>query len=270
LLHQKCASLRSAQKNELIATTSNRYALANFMCDKLKLTFPRGLPPELIMPWSKSLNNGFTDSVADSDKKTTRPIEEKTKRSTDLLLRAGFNLQHRDGLSTFDCIVSVFVHKEVEDALRVNLYVPRLSESCEVAILRSEQEDVLNGRKALSYARGEPIQTALGSIIRCLHLHVEDDAKIAKKRNLIATFVHKAGKNWHAAYSRLDPSDEPVERPNGQGSVVFIPADTRGDLIVRKGVKISGHEVLVSVSTRAKGEAAGHGLIFEAYDPELR
>jgi len=256
------------KKEDLIVNTANRYALADAMCAKLKLTFPRGLPPELYMPWSKSQQQGFDDSIAKAGR-SNRPIEEKSKRSTDLLMRAGFNLQHRDGLSTFDCIVSVFVHKEVEDALRVNLYVPRIAESCELAILRSEQESVLNGRKAMSYARGEPIQTALGNVIRCLHLHVEDDAKIEKKRNLIATFVHKEGKNWHAAYSRLDPKDAPVNRPSGQNAVVFIPADTRGDLIIRKGIKVSGHEVLVSVSTRAKGESAGHGLIFEAYDPEL-
>ena len=125
----------------------------------------------------------------------------------------------------------------------------------------------MNGRKAISYPRGEPIITALGNVVRCLKLSIQDDAKIAKKKNLIATFIYKEGKPWHAAYTRLETDDEVVSRPVGQGSVVFIPADTRGDLILRKGIKVSNMELLVSVSTRAKGEKAGHGLVFEAYDP---
>ena len=252
------------EKKDLITETSNRYALADEMASHLKLLFPRGMPPELVLPWSGARG---MDDLGDDDSKNKRPVDEKNKRSTDLLMRAGFNLGHLDGHVTYDAIVSVFVHKEVENALRVNIYVPRISESCEIAILEAEQKQVLNGRKAISYPRGEPIITALGNVVRCLKLSIQDDAKIAKKKNLIATFIYKEGKPWHAAYTRLETDDEVVSRPVGQGSVVFIPADTRGDLILRKGIKVSNMELLVSVSTRAKGEKAGHGLVFEAYDP---
>ena len=253
------------ERTNLITENSNRYALADEVCANLKLLFPRGMPPELVLPWSGGGEIGLVDG---DDSASTRPIEEKNKRSTDLLMRAGFALQHLDGHTSYDAIVSVFVHKEVEDALRINIYVPRISESCEIAVLESEQRQVLNGRKALSYPRGEPIVTALGNVVRCLKLSIQDDAKIAKKRNLVATFIHKVGKPWHAAYTRLETDDEIVDRPTGQAGVVFIPADTRGDLVIRKGIKVSNLEVLVSVSTRAKGEEAGHGLVFEAYDPQ--
>eukprot|EP00520_Triparma_pacifica_P008455 CAMPEP_0118666812 /NCGR_PEP_ID=MMETSP0785-20121206/19428_1 /TAXON_ID=91992 /ORGANISM="Bolidomonas pacifica, Strain CCMP 1866" /LENGTH=2849 /DNA_ID=CAMNT_0006561175 /DNA_START=172 /DNA_END=8724 /DNA_ORIENTATION=+ len=252
------------EKKDLITETSNRYALADEMCSHLKLLFPRGMPPELVLPWSGGRD---MDDLGDDDSKNKRPVDEKNKRSTDLLMRAGFSLQHLDGHVTYDAIVSVFVHKEVENALRVNIYVPRISESCEVAILEGEQKRVLHGRKAISYPRGEPIITALGNVVRCLKLSIQDDPKIEKKKNLIATFIYKEGKPWHAAYTRLETDDEVVKRPAGQGGVVFIPADTRGDLILRKGVKVSNMELLVSVSTRARGEKAGHGLVLEAYDP---
>jgi len=253
------------EKKDLITETSNRYALADEICANLKLLFPRGMPPELVLPWSGGRD---MDDLGDDDSKNKRPVDEKNKRSTDLLMRAGFSLQHLDGHVTYDAIVSVFVHKEVDDALRVNIYVPRISESCEITILEPNQRLVLHGRKAMSYPRGEPIITAMGSIIRCLKLSIQDDAKIDKKKNLVATFIYKEGKPWHAAYMRLETDDAIVNRPVGQGNVVFIPADTRGDLILRKGVKISNMELLVSVSTRAKGERAGHGLVFEAYDPD--
>ena len=59
----------------------------------------------------------------------------------------------------------------------------------------------------------------------------------------------------------------PTERPTGV-PLKFIPADTRGDMVLRKGVKIQGAaEILVSVFTRARGEKAAHGVVIEAYDP---
>ncbi|GMI41685.1 hypothetical protein TeGR_g13922 [Tetraparma gracilis] len=252
------------EKKSLITETTNRYALADDICSMLKLLFPRGLPPELILPWSKELE---ARKASDDDSKSRRPQEERQKRSTDLLLRAGFNLPHLEGHVNYDCVVSVFKSQDVEDAVRVNVYIPRISESCETLILLNEQRMVLNGRKVLSFPRGEPIQTALGSIIRCLKLSLQDDLKVAKKKNLVATFVYKPDKPWKAAYDRLETDEAIPNRPVGQGNVVFIPADTRGDLIIRKGVKVSNLEVLVTVSTRAKGEKAGHGLVFEAYDP---
>ncbi|GMH84147.1 hypothetical protein TrST_g12290 [Triparma strigata] len=252
------------ERKELITDISNRYALADEMCNHLRLLFPRGMPPELVMNWSKGGDHGMEDDEASKSK---RPAEEKNKRSHDLLMRAGVNLQHLDGHVSYDAIVSVFVHKDVENALRVNIYVPRISESCEVAVTEHEQKKVLNGRKAITYPRGEPIQTALGNVVKCLKLHIQDDLKIAKKKNLIATFVHSEGKPWKAAYSRLETDDPIVNRPVGQGGVVFIPADTRGDLVLRRGIKVSNVEVIVSVSSRGTGESPGHGLVFEAYDP---
>ena len=59
----------------------------------------------------------------------------------------------------------------------------------------------------------------------------------------------------------------PTERPTGV-PLKFIPADTRGDMVLRKGVKIQGAaEILVSVFTRARGEKAARGVVIEAYDP---
>ncbi|GMH87214.1 hypothetical protein TL16_g10785 [Triparma laevis f. inornata] len=255
-----------AERKEFITVISNRYAMADEMCNNLRLLFPRGMPPELVMNWSKGGDHGMEDG-GEGGGKSKRPVEEKNKRSNDLLMRAGLNLQHLDGHVSYDAIVSVFVHKEVEDALRVNIYVPRISESCEVAVLEHEQRRVLNGRKAITYPRGEPIQTALGNVCKCLKLALQDDPKIAKKKNLVATFVYSEGKPWKAAYSRLEIDDPIVNRPVGQGGVVFIPADTRGDLVLRRGIKVSNVEVIVSVSSRGTGESPGHGLVIEAYDP---
>jgi len=48
---------------------------------------------------------------------------------------------------------------------------------------------------------------------------------------------------------------------------MFVPATIKGDIVWRRGVKVSGKEVLVTVSTKARGFAPSCGLIFEAYDP---
>jgi hypothetical protein len=48
---------------------------------------------------------------------------------------------------------------------------------------------------------------------------------------------------------------------------VFIPATVKGDVVFRRGVRISQIEILLTVSTKAKGLPAIGGLIFEAYDP---
>jgi hypothetical protein len=48
---------------------------------------------------------------------------------------------------------------------------------------------------------------------------------------------------------------------------VFIPSTLKGDLLWRRGVKISQMDVLLTVSTKAKGMPAIGGLVLEAYDP---
>lgn len=40
-----------------------------------------------------------------------------------------------------------------------------------------------------------------------------------------------------------------------------------GDILFRRGVKVSGTKVLLTISTKAKDIPAVAGLIFEAYDP---
>lgn len=48
---------------------------------------------------------------------------------------------------------------------------------------------------------------------------------------------------------------------------VFIPSTLKGDLLWRRGVKISGTQCLLTVSSKNKGLLPAQGLIFEAYDP---
>jgi hypothetical protein len=105
---------------------------------------------------------------------------------------------------------------------------------------------------------------------------IEDDPKNPGRKYLVATLEANKQADWVAAYKSLDTS-LPVLPTRVEGvPMKFIPADTRGDLVLRKGCKVKGAassqrgvaEVLVSVYSRAPGDEPAHGLVVEAYNAE--
>lgn len=159
--------------------------------------------------------------------------------------------------------------------LSLNLYYPRLQESTELVVTAQEMCECL-GRTVFELDEGEPRQTAIEWLCRRLRVGVEDDpANPGRKIMKAALEAHKQA-DWVAAYKQLDTS-VPIVPARVEGVPMrFIPSDTRGDLVLRKGVKVKGAasvqrgvaEVLVSVYSRAPGDSPSHGLVFEAYNAE--
>jgi hypothetical protein len=107
-------------------------------------------------------------------------------------------------------------------------------------------------------------------------LEVLPDPEIPSRKILKASLVDSNIKDWVAAYKQLDPT-VPVQKERIEGvPMKFIPSNSRGDLILRKGVKVKGgdtsqrgiRECLVSVYTRAVSEPANHGLVLECYNAD--
>jgi len=157
--------------------------------------------------------------------------------------------------------------------LSLNLYYPRIQESCEVVVSAVQMAESL-GRSVFDLDPGEPWATAVEWLCRRLKISVDDDPLNPGRKYLRAELAPSSQPAWVAAYQQLDPS-VPVAPERVEGvPLKFVPANTRGDLVLRKGCKVKGAtlaqrgvaEVLVSIYSRAPGEAAGHGLVIEAYD----
>ena len=245
---------------------AKRADLARFVCGRLHLEFPRNAPPELVIDWSGA-NIGYIGKV-DAGKKTMRPPEERTLKREGRILRTSMVL------SQLQVLVSAFRQGSSND-LMVNVYYPRIQEAAELLITATTQEKCL-GRSVFDFDEGEPRTTAVEWLCRRLNIKVVDDPDNAERKALEIVLSADKATGWVSAYKSLD-TDVPVEKERPTGvPLKFIPANTRGDLILRKGIKLKGArqvqrgaaEVLVSVFTRAAGEPGGHGLIFEAYNAD--
>jgi len=193
-----------------------------------------------------------------------------------------------DGDAHHQVVASVFAPPDApRGTLDVNVYLSRFQVAVELRLDEESQVRTL-GRTILSHEEGEARDSALLWLLRHLRLqHVPtleehktrlkaaaDDAPGADLvaqvfEPLALVFRADAAKPWLAAYERLDTSIEvPASRPSGIPGA-FIPASTRGDEVLRRGISLPhGGEVLCTVFTRAPGEAAGHGLVFHVYDAQ--
>ena len=132
------------------------------------------------------------------------------------------------------------------------------------------------GRSVFDVDEGEARRTAIEWLCRRLKLEVVEDVEHPGRKKILAELVADKQAGWVAAYRSLDPTVKPDAARVEGVPMKFIPANTRGDLVTRKGVKVRGArqaqrgvaEVLVSVFTRAAGEPGGHGVVVEAYNAD--
>lgn len=287
---------------------ANRFDLARAVAAQFRLQCFHRAPPEVYLPWSQAekqpaLPNGADpepDALVDARQPgapegtreqhrqrkilrmdcITRPPEDIVRKRTHRVLR------RMTRVSEHEVIISVFAPPEPKHALDINVYLTRLRRAVELRVSADEQRCSL-GRAVLEHQQGEPREAAFDFLLRHLRLHgvpttmekddveklddemVEDAIHLSKKsQSILLTLATSPDKPWLTAYQNLDTSvSVQSKRPEGH-PVCFVPADTKGDLVVRKGIRIPhGGEVLVTVSSRAPGEPPSHGLVIEAYDP---
>jgi hypothetical protein len=249
----------AAEGAEYLLQSTHQGELALAVSRHLRLLFPRNKPPELVLPWSRAdIGEGVIGE--DADVQSTRPPHEMQRVRPGRMFSAGMRVDN------CDVICTVFEDHDDSMSVRVNVYDPRVSESAEVIVGHEECQTIL-GRPWREFQPGQPRDFVFQKLCQQLRLTTTRDGD--GKAFIKAEIDTDLSRPWVPAYHRLDPS-EPVQpaRPTGL-PLVFIPADTRGDLVLRRGVKLQQVEVLMTVSTRAKGEPGKHGLVFEAYNPAI-
>lgn len=212
----------------------------------------------------------------------TRPAEDRVLKREHLLVR------RMTRISNHEVIVSIFGPPAPDlHALEINVYLTRIRRSVELRLNAEEQQKSLGCVILQTYVEGEPRQSAFDFLLRHLELHGvpskknqreiqselredELDKEILESRrhsSISLTLATDLEKPWLRAYRTLDTS-APVQASRPEGIPVrFVPSDTKGDMVLRKGMTIpNGGEVIVTVSTRAKGEPASHGLVIDVYD----
>ena len=194
-----------------MATARAKYEMADLLSQELEIQFERGKTPQLVLRQyiDKMVEHSKNDDISENQNKAmigqnhitghhteTRNIKgicKSKQKSDNLLLRAGFNLsQDNCPKKCHHCIVSVYSNiysthnKNTEDKCKdrsdmepilFNVYVPNLSEFCELMVWKHEQEIALGGRTVLSFGQqGEAMEIALRKVIDCLVLSfLEDD-----------------------------------------------------------------------------------------------
>jgi len=234
-----------------------RVKLAEVVSSYLRLQFPYNKPPQLVLPWSGQ-KFGFLDADV-SDSKSLRQPEERVRK------RGGRLHSFGTVISGVKVIVNIFSVDNTNN-LRVNVYSPQHAGTAEVEVPVELQLYILGGRSVYDYEAEEARKSAFENIARHLALKVLKEPK--ENGSLLELHVEvEEGKTWLAAYKQLDSKVPTSNRPTGI-PLVFIPATTKGDLLLRRGVKVDGQEVLISVFSRAKGRPGKEGLVVEAYNPQ--
>ncbi|CAM9212025.1 unnamed protein product [Ectocarpus sp. 13 AM-2016] len=253
-----------------------REALAGIIARALRLKVAHDGSPTLVVPWSGE-NLALADEVRPGE--TTRPRRDKVLK---FAKRKG--LSKLEVFSTrvtdFEVIITVFGKTDAissvsamaaddDDAddderppLIFNLYCPDLTESVDIDLPCAMQK-MMTGRSIFQIPKGEARSSAIRRTARFLCVSLPPSSK-----GLQAEFLFKAQKPWLVAYSELDTSDCPrSQRPRGQ-PLIFVPADTDGDLITSKGISLGGLKVLISVYTKERGRPGKEGLVFDIYNQE--
>ncbi|CAM9112072.1 unnamed protein product, partial [Choristocarpus tenellus] len=258
-----------------------RTELAGIVAESLRIKFSHGGEPTLVVSWSGE-KLGYADETYRGEQ--IRPPEERTlsrSRSEDFERLAAFSTRITDLEVVVTVIVEAREKANMEEAIAkgdddinfptliFNIYCPKLAASTDVDLPYPMQRN-MTGQSILQYSDGEARSSALHRVVRylCLSDDTEIDPMLEGRRRLKANVHYKEQKTWLAAYNNLDTSDEPsLQKTIGQ-PLVFIPSDLEGDLVLCKGVTISGLKILLSIYTKSKGLAGNKGLVWEAYSQE--
>mmetsp|Transcript_43327 Transcript_43327/g.65474 ORF Transcript_43327/g.65474 Transcript_43327/m.65474 type:complete len:189 (-) Transcript_43327:582-1148(-) len=177
------------------------------------------------MPWSGADEDGYLGHpviIAGRQVDSWKLAGERRLRDN-LLLRAGFHLSINGAKQkSYECIVSVYPHavdksNGLEGNLAANIYVPVLSQSCEIIIPEDGRISTLRNIKKNRKPDGnlddlgdnERFKVALSNVIKNIKLNIVEcgeDKGVRKNglQKLHATLGDHPSKPWKNAYARLD------------------------------------------------------------------
>eukprot|EP01041_Mallomonas_annulata_P004421 gene4421-8802_t len=265
-----------------------RRELARLVCEALQITFPRGKPFELIVPWS-GLEKGLTGAIA-GDGTAFRSTAEKTNKRPGRIFRSGVNISH------LDLVVTVFIHVEPKleettsttkirrqvaqknipkNQIIMNFYSILASEAFEL-ILDEKDQSTRVGHAISTFPVGSARATAIRNLCRFCRASLEPDPQdkdlkilkvqlIAPKKVFLDDYKHVVA-----------PATGDEARPVG-APTVFLPLDTCGEMLYRRGLSVpmvgrngaavtSGKEYLVSVFSKSMNDGPEKGLVVRMYD----
>jgi len=247
------------------------------------LHFPRGKPFELVVPWSGAKKESLGATVA--EKNTWRSSADRSIKRTGKLFRAGVRI------SNLELIVTVFsnVAPKTDDTITaldnkratsaesivMNFYHTLASETCEFLV--DEKEQLERVKKLITeYPPGVARATAIRTLCRFCRADLSDDPDDPNKRILRVELV-PINKDFiddykHVAVPKPGENLRPVGAP-----LVFLPLDTCGELLVRRGVQVpavgrhgaglsKGCEYVISVYSKSPVDGPEKGLVVRMYN----
>eukprot|EP00607_Mallomonas_marina_P007628 CAMPEP_0182422954 /NCGR_PEP_ID=MMETSP1167-20130531/8820_1 /TAXON_ID=2988 /ORGANISM="Mallomonas Sp, Strain CCMP3275" /LENGTH=401 /DNA_ID=CAMNT_0024601481 /DNA_START=540 /DNA_END=1742 /DNA_ORIENTATION=- len=265
---------------------SRRRELARLVCESLTIIYPRGKPFELVAPWSGAGKDVGGGSSGDSN--VLRSNTEKTLKRPGRIFRSGIVISH------LDVIVTVFTsHLSRIDTsskrrgsgdntrqpskyqIIINFYSMKASDSIEITLDERDQTSRI-GRAILDYPIGAARATAIRHLCRFCKASLEPDPNNSEMKLLKIEFV-PAKKEFLDDYRHVSAPDTGDDiRPVG-APIVFLPLDTVGEMLYRRGLIIpvvgrngiithKGKEYVVSVFTKTVKEGPERGLVVQLYD----
>ena len=263
-----------------------RRELSRLVCESLQLHFPKGKPFELIVPWSGAEKKA-TGAQA-GDKNTWRSSADRIHKRNGKIFRAGVRI------SNLELIVTVFMHvptKEEEKALQntlleqdlealknqivVNFYSSAACEAFEIVVDDKDQRERV-GKAILEYPVGPVRATAIRNLCRFFRADLIDDPEDLDTKILRVELI-PAKKDFLEDYRNVGaPRPGEDVRPVG-APTVFLPLDTCGEMLSRKGVLVPtagrhgvetspGKEYVVSVFSKSVTDGPEKGLVVKMYN----
>jgi hypothetical protein len=257
---------------------SRRRDLAKILCESLLLHFPRGKPFELNVAWSGA--KSLSTAVA-SDRKGT-----SWRSSADRVVkRPGKIFRSAVRVSKLELLVTLYVQQTVnhlegeqanlnsEKRVIFNFYSTAASEAAEVLVNEDDQIKRI-GATIMSHPDGPIRATVIRRFLRFFQAALMEDPEDMHKKILHITFAGPK-KDFVNEYKNIGvPQPGEDYRPVGVPEV-FLPLDTCGRVIHRRGMTISNtgdknnvitKDYVVTIYTKSKNEEPERGLVIKLYE----
>lgn len=257
---------------------SRRRDLAKILCESLLLHFPRGKPFELNVAWSgaKSLS---TAVASDRKGSSWRSSADRVVKRPGKIFRSAVRV------SKLELLVTLYVQQTVnhlegeqanlnsEKRVIFNFYSTAASEAAEVLVNEDDQIKRI-GTTIMSHPDGPIRATVIRRFLRYFQAALMEDPEDMHKKILHITFAGPK-KDFVNEYKNIGvPQPGEDYRPVGVPEV-FLPLDTCGRVIHRRGMTMSNTEdknnvvtkdYVVTIYTKSKNEEPERGLVIKLYE----
>ena len=242
-----------------------RTELAKILCEAMILTYPKNKPFELFIPFSGA---NISAAVLGKDLKSTRSNADRT------IKRPGKLFKNAMKISKLELIVSLFSNPlpgSNETQLVINFYSVAISESNEMVLTQDQQIDRV-GRTVASCPEGNVRAALIRRLLRFFQASIQQDVDDPDKKTLFVELLDPTNK-FGAEYNSIGTPD-PGENVRPVGiPAVFLPLNTCGNTIHRRGMTIENHDpslgtknYVVTVFTKSNAEGPEKGLVIKIYE----